>query len=92
MTLDDEGYIWVALWGGGAVRRYAPDGWLDRVIDVPTSHVTCCTFGGADRDQLYITTAHDGLSDDTLSRQPHAGAVFQCAVGVTGPAPSRFGI
>jgi sugar lactone lactonase YvrE len=92
MALDDDGYLWVALWGGGAVHRYAPDGTLDRIIEVPTSHVSCCTFGGSDLDVLYITTARDGLDPETLAAEPHAGSLFRCHVGVTGPAPARFGI
>ncbi|MGW0759376.1 SMP-30/gluconolactonase/LRE family protein [Streptomyces sp. NPDC002814] len=61
LTVDADGCVWVALWDGGAVRRYTPDGELDRVITLPTPRVTACAFGGADLTDLYITTARVGL-------------------------------
>jgi sugar lactone lactonase YvrE len=79
LTVDEEGGVWVALYGGGAVRRYNPEGVLDEVIEVPAEQVTACTFGGSNLDQLFITTSREGLGggDDPL-----AGSVFRSAVGV----------
>ncbi len=57
LTVDAEGAVWVALWGGGALRRYAPDGTLARVVQFPHANVTSCAFGGAGLDRLYVTTA-----------------------------------
>ncbi|ANP54832.1 sugar lactone lactonase YvrE [Streptomyces griseochromogenes] len=62
LTVDAQGCVWVALWDGGAVRRYTPSGELDRVIDLPTPRTTACAFGGPDLTDLYITTARTGLS------------------------------
>jgi sugar lactone lactonase YvrE len=90
MTIDSEGAIWVALWGGWGVHRYLPDGTLDRVIDVPVGQVTSCTFGGDRLDELYITSARDGLSQDELDEQPLAGGLFRCEPGVAGLPPDRF--
>ncbi|MFE5755814.1 SMP-30/gluconolactonase/LRE family protein [Streptomyces massasporeus] len=63
LTVDAEGCVWVALWQGSAVRRYTPDGGLDRVIELPVPLVTACAFGGADLGDLYITTARVGLTE-----------------------------
>ncbi|EKX67383.1 SMP-30/gluconolactonase/LRE family protein [Streptomyces ipomoeae] len=60
LTVDAEGCVWVALWEGGAVRRYTPSGDLDRVIDLPTPRPTACAFAGPDLTDLYITTARVG--------------------------------
>jgi sugar lactone lactonase YvrE len=61
LTVDADGCVWVALWDGGAVRRYTPAGDLDRVIELPTPRPTACAFGGPDLTDLYITTARTGL-------------------------------
>lgn len=84
MTIDAEGCLWVALWGGGAVHRYRPDGTLDTVVTVPASNVTCCTFGGPDLDQLFITSARSEWSAGDLG-----GSLFMCAPGVSGLAAHR---
>jgi sugar lactone lactonase YvrE len=80
LTLDAEGGVWVAVWGGSAVHRYAPDGSLSVVIEVPAAQVSACTFGGANRDELFITTSREGLADP----EPGAGAVFVSRPGVAG--------
>ena len=85
LTVDDEGGIWVAWWGGGAVSRYAPDGTLLATVGLPVERPTSCAFGGPDRATLFVTTARDGLDDDALARQPDAGRVFAIAgLGVRG--------
>jgi sugar lactone lactonase YvrE len=90
LTLDADGYIWVSLWGGGAVRRYAPDGRLDAVIRLPTTYATSCTFGGPDMRDLYITTATIRLSDKERVNQPQAGGLFRCRPAVGGRPAHRF--
>ncbi|MGW1804282.1 SMP-30/gluconolactonase/LRE family protein [Streptomyces sp. NPDC002078] len=72
LAVDAEGCVWVALWDGGAVRRYTPAGVLDRVIPLPTPRTTACAFGGADLTDLYITTARTGLS----APHPLSGSVL----------------
>ena len=81
LTVDAEGFVWVALWGGSAVHRYQPDGTLDRVVRVPVSQVTALTFGGANLDELFITTSREGLLNGA---EPSAGALFHYAAHVKG--------
>ena len=81
LTVDAEGGVWLALMGGSAVRRYAPDGQLDMVIDVPVRQVTACTFGGDQLDELYITTSRIGAD---LDRHPASGELFIARPGVAG--------
>ncbi|PKW07617.1 MULTISPECIES: SMP-30/gluconolactonase/LRE family protein [unclassified Streptomyces] len=72
LTVDADGCVWVALWDGGAVRRYTPAGELDRVITLPTPRTTACAFGGAALTDLYVTTARVGLP----SPHPVAGSLL----------------
>ena len=90
MTLDAEGALWVAVWGGGCVLRFAPDGTPAGAIRLPASQVTSCAFGGPDLADLYITTAARGLSVEQLAREPHAGQLFVCRPGPRGRPPSLF--
>lgn len=82
MTIDEEGGLWVAMFGGSAVRRFDADGVLTEVVELPTRDVTCAAFGGPDRTTLYISTSRDGWGDDAA--EPEAGAVFAFETGVRG--------
>lgn len=91
MTIDVEGKLWIAHFGGGCVRRWDPDtGDVLAEISLPASRVTCCAFGGPDFDTLYITTASDGMSPAQLAAEPLAGALFAVRPGVRGLPPYRF--
>jgi sugar lactone lactonase YvrE len=87
LTVDEEGGVWVALYGGGWVRRYTPDGMLEEVIEVPAKQVTACAFGGRDLDQLFITTSREDLKP---GEDPLAGSLFVAAVGVAGLPVREF--
>jgi sugar lactone lactonase YvrE len=84
MTVDEEGLLWVAFWGGSAVRRIGVDGRLASTIELPASQTTSCTFGGDDLSDLYVTSARVGLSDTELREQPSAGGLFRLRAGVRG--------
>jgi sugar lactone lactonase YvrE len=86
LTVDDEGCLWTALWGGGQVRRYSPDGDLLAVVEVPTDNTSSCAFAGPDRDLLVISTSQKGLSDEQRAAQPDAGRLFTVRTGVSGAA------
>jgi sugar lactone lactonase YvrE len=91
MTIDSEGMIWVAQWGGSKVSRWNPqNGERLEIIPVPAERVTSCTFGGENLDELYITTARIGLSNEELQQQPYAGGVFRIKVGVKGTKSYSF--
>lgn len=81
LTVDAEGGLWVALWGGGAVHHYSPEGTLLDVVDLPVPRVTACTFGGPELDRLYITTSR---VDTDITAHPEAGAVFRISPPVPG--------
>ena len=74
MTIDEDGGLWVAMYGGWAVRRFDASGSLIDVVELPTRDVTCPTFGGPDRSTLFISTSRDGWGDEHA--EPEAGAVF----------------
>ncbi|MFJ3670296.1 SMP-30/gluconolactonase/LRE family protein [Streptomyces sp. NPDC090106] len=88
LAVDAEGGVWVALWRGGQIRRYGPDGSHDMTLPLPVSQVTSCAFGGDGLGLLYVTTGRVGMSDRRLAAEPAAGAVFAADVGVPGlPVP-----
>jgi sugar lactone lactonase YvrE len=87
LTVDADGGVWVALYGGGAVHRYDGDGRLDEVIEVPTPQVTACTLGGPRLDQLLVTTSRQGLDPGD---EPLAGALFRVDAGVHGLPVREF--
>jgi len=77
MTIDQEGMLWIAHWGGGCVRRWNPDtAEVLEKIEVEAPHVTSCCFGGKDLKTLYITTARSGMSEDSLGLYPYSGGLF----------------
>jgi sugar lactone lactonase YvrE len=88
LCVDADGHIWVALWGGGAVRRYRPDGALDREVRLSVTNVTSCAFGGSELDELFITTAAGDLNEEQLAAEPAAGAIFWYRPGCQGRQPN----
>ncbi len=87
-TVDREGYLWNCRYGGSCIVRVAPNGAIDRVIEMPTSNITNCTFGGNDLKTLYITTAAIG----TRPGDRLAGSLFAIETNVVGQPENRFRI
>lgn len=83
-TVDAEGCLWSARYGGACVARITPEGRVDRVIRLPVSNATSCAFGDADLRTLYITTARQKLAAAQLAREPDAGALFAVRLPVGG--------
>jgi len=90
MTVDAEGYLWVAHFGGWRVSRFTPDGTMDQTIDMPVGQITNVAFGGPKLETLYITTAAKQLDQAALAGQPLAGALFEVETGITGLPPGRY--
>jgi sugar lactone lactonase YvrE len=85
-AVDSEGFLWNCRHGGGVIVRVAPDGAIDRVIEMPAVNITSCTFGGPDRRTLYVTTAALGAPPgDRL-----AGSLFAIPTDVPGLPENRF--
>ena len=89
-TVDAEGGLWSAQWGGERVVRYGPDGLETERVKIPTAQPSCVTLGGALLDTLYVTSAREGMEEETLAREPHAGGVFAVRIGRQGLEEPRF--
>jgi sugar lactone lactonase YvrE len=87
-TVDSEGYLWNCRFYGGCIVRVAPNGTIDRVIEMPVQNITTCTFGGVDRKTLYVTTASlEAPRGDRL-----AGGLYAIKSAVAGLPENRFRI
>ncbi|HEY5411917.1 MAG TPA: SMP-30/gluconolactonase/LRE family protein [Caulobacteraceae bacterium] len=83
-AVDAEGGYWTACHGGGRLRRFHPDGSVDRDVMLPVSQPTMCAFGGENLDELYVTSARDKLSAGQLKEEPLAGAILRLRPGERG--------
>jgi sugar lactone lactonase YvrE len=91
LVVDSDGAVWVALWGGGSIRQYAPDGSLLAACELPVDQPTCPVLAGADLDLLVVTTAWEGMDAGRRASQPLAGHVLARRVPSRGLASYRFG-
>ena len=90
MTVDAEGCLWIAFWGGSCVRRFSPAGERTETVRLPVSQPSSCAFGGPDLDRLYVTSASVGLDESALRMQPNAGGLFMFVPGVRGLEEAPF--
>jgi sugar lactone lactonase YvrE len=91
LVVDTDGCLWIAMWEAGCVRRYSPAGELLGLYPVPPSRPTCPGFGGPDLDELYLTTAWEGMSDEQRRAEPLAGHLLRARPGVRGLALACYG-
>lgn len=85
-SVDSEGYLWNCRFFGACIVRVAPDGRIDRIVEMPVQNITTCTFGGTNRTTLYVTTASiEAPSSDRL-----AGSLFAIQTGVAGQPDNQF--
>lgn len=85
-AMDLEGYVWNCRYGGSCIVRVSPDGRIDRVIEMPVSRPTNCTFGGEHGNVLYVTSA----SPEPGSWERFGGCLFALETNVTGVTESQF--
>lgn len=90
LCVDAEGFVWSAHWGGWRLTRYAPDGRIDRVLDMPVPQPTSCAFGGPDLATLFVTSAAIGMTDADFVKAPDGGGLFAVDAGVRGLPVSGF--
>jgi sugar lactone lactonase YvrE len=90
-TIDAEGYLCSANVGGWGISRFAPDGTLERRLELPVQRPTSVIFGGDDLRTLFITTASRRLTPEQLTAQPLAGAILAVRVDVPGLPAHSFG-
>jgi L-arabinonolactonase len=91
LVVDAEGCLWIAMWGDSCVRRYSAGGELLGRYQVPASQPTCPGFGGAGLDELYLTTAWEGLAGERREAEPLAGHLLRARPGVRGLAMACYG-
>lgn len=91
LTIDQAGGVWNAQPVFGRIVRYAPDGRIDRIIDLPVSRGTSCIFGGDDLATMYVTSARETLTPAELAQEPLAGGLFAFRPGFAGIAEAPFG-
>lgn len=90
MTVDAAGDLWVAIYGGGRVHRYSPEGVLREVRTVPAQQSTCCAFAGPGLNRLFVTTATEGWTDDERRAEPSAGLVYRLDTDSIGTPAAPF--
>lgn len=90
LAVDSEGFLWCAIWDGWCVRRYDPDGRLEREVRLPVPRPTSVAFGGEDLKTLFITTARIRLPSRVLAEAPFSGGLFAIQAPTAGLPISEF--
>ena len=84
LTVDADGDVWVAIWGGGRIHRYSSAGELRQALAVPAMQTTSCAFAGPGLHRLYVTTATEDWTDEERLADPKAGLVYRFETDATG--------
>ena len=90
LTVDAAGDVWVAIFGGGRIERYTPEGELRQVLGVPARETTSCAFAGPGLHWLYVTTATENWSDEQRLAEPGAGLTYRFDTDATGRPAAPF--
>jgi sugar lactone lactonase YvrE len=89
-AIDNQGYLWNARFAGSSLIRFAPDGRVDRRLQLPITNPTSCCFGGPDLRTLYVTSARFGLGPEQIARNPAEGTVLAIDMDVVGTPSVKF--
>jgi sugar lactone lactonase YvrE len=85
MTIDSEGHLWIAHWGGSRISRFSPEGKMERSIALPARQITNICFAGETLDRMFVTSAYEG------GLPAPDGSLFEILdPGVTGLPPGQF--
>jgi sugar lactone lactonase YvrE len=90
LTVDADGDLWIAIFGGGRVQRYSPDGVLREELCVPARETTSCAFAGPGMNRLYVTTATEDWSEEQRRAEPGAGLVYRFDTDSIGRPAASF--
>ncbi|MBF4586981.1 SMP-30/gluconolactonase/LRE family protein [Curtobacterium sp. VKM Ac-2887] len=90
LVRDDEGCSWSAIYGGGRVERYGPDGSHLETVELPTPNVTSVAFGGPDMSTLFVASARENLTEEQLEQHPSSGAILAVPTRVHGFPANTF--
>ena len=88
LTIDDDNFLWLAVWGGSKVLRISPNGEVDKILTFPTSQITSCVFGGPEMNILFVTSASVGKN---TSQDVNAGNLFSVKTNKKGSTSPHFG-
>ncbi len=90
--LDSQDGLWnCRVAGGASIVRFSPEGSLDRLVELPCSWPTSCTFGDRDFSTLFVTSARFTMSPEQIRANPEEGAIFSLEIGMRGRPENRFG-
>ena len=89
--VDAQGFLWNAEFAGTRLTRYAPDGRVDRTVELPVTSPTCCCFGGATLDTLYVVSSTHRHTAEQRAAEPCSGGLLALDVGVRGLPEATFG-
>ena len=88
LTIDDDNFLWLAVWGGSKIIRISPNGEVDKILTFQTSQITSCVFGGPEMNILFVTSASVGKN---TSQDVNAGNLFSVKTNKKGSTSPHFG-
>lgn len=91
-TIDLDGNVWLAIWGGAVIHKYSSGGKLLDEIELSALQPTACAFGGSGGNEIFITTAVEGLTSSEIDKYPNSGKVLKLTTNTRGKALPSFNV